>query len=432
MGEAGQFDCARDRHLFGPGPKRILALDGGGVRGAISVAFLERIETLLSRHYGKDVRLGDWFDFVGGTSTGALIAGALALGYRTADVRDFYIQRAPTAFKRPLWRIPVFQAKFDTRALRKEIESIVQDRELQSHDLITGLCVISKRMDTGSPWVISNNPRAPYWSTSADGSRIGNGRYKLANLVRASTAAPHFFDPEILPILEDKTEGPLAEMRAAARKNPWLAQLLLSAIARFGLRKEAMFNPLTDGLFVDGGVTPHNNPSLALFMITQLKAFGLCWPADPQRLSIASIGTGTYRPRLAFEKLGLGRFPQLSFHALMSLMSDAERLVLMQMQWLGECPAAWEINSEIGDLAGEAPPGGKMFRFLRYDLRLEREWLRQRLDVDLDEREIELYRCMDEPDIIPKVYELGQRAAEQQVKLEHWVDGAAAADATKI
>ena len=43
---AATFDNSRDRHLFGPGPKRILALDGGGVRGALTVAFLERIETL--------------------------------------------------------------------------------------------------------------------------------------------------------------------------------------------------------------------------------------------------------------------------------------------------------------------------------------------------------------------------------------------------
>ena len=39
---------ARDQHLFGPGPKRILSLDGGGVRGIISLAYLERIEALLS------------------------------------------------------------------------------------------------------------------------------------------------------------------------------------------------------------------------------------------------------------------------------------------------------------------------------------------------------------------------------------------------
>jgi uncharacterized protein len=50
MNEAStNFELARDRHLFGPGPKRLLALDGGGVRGAIAVAFLERIEQLLSR-----------------------------------------------------------------------------------------------------------------------------------------------------------------------------------------------------------------------------------------------------------------------------------------------------------------------------------------------------------------------------------------------
>ncbi len=425
MTETDSFACPRDRHLFGPGPKRVLALDGGGVRGAITVAFLERIETLLSRHHGKDVRLGDWFDLVGGTSTGALIAGALALGYRTADVRDFYIHRAATAFKRPFWRIPVFQAKFDTRALRKEIEDVVQDRELQSHDLITGLCIVSKRMDTGSPWIVANNPRAPYWSTPPDGSRIGNERFKLANLVRASTAAPHFFDPEILPILEDTSQDRLADMRAAARKYPWLAQLLLSAVARFGLNRAAVFNPQTDGLFVDGGVTPHNNPSLALFMMTQLKPFGICWPADPQRLAITSIGTGTHRPRLAFDKLGIGRLPRLAFHALLSLMSDAERLVLTQMQWFGECVAPWEIDSEIRDMSGDAPPGGKMFRFLRYDLRLEQDWLRKHLDVDLDEREVISYRCMDDPEIIPKIYELGQRAAEKQVKIEHWVGEAA-------
>src|ERR1039458_6818337 len=94
------FETSRDRQLVGPGPKRILALDGGGVRGAMTVAFLERIEALLCEHHGREVRLGDYFDLVGGTSTGAVIAGALALGYRTAQVKDFYLKLAPFAFKR--------------------------------------------------------------------------------------------------------------------------------------------------------------------------------------------------------------------------------------------------------------------------------------------------------------------------------------------
>jgi uncharacterized protein len=85
-GEQGH--TARDRHLFGPGPKRILALDGGGVRGVIAVAFLERIEAVIGKQTGGDIRLCDWFDLIGGTSTGAIIAGALAFGKTTAELKD--------------------------------------------------------------------------------------------------------------------------------------------------------------------------------------------------------------------------------------------------------------------------------------------------------------------------------------------------------
>src|SRR6202051_1040273 len=138
---AATFENSRDRHLFGPGPKRVLALDGGGVRGALTVSFLERIEALLSERDGKEVRLGDYFDLVGGTSTGAVIAGALALGYGTAQVKDFYLRLAPFAFKRYKWSIPILQPKFDARGLRKQIEDVVGARILSSPDLITGFCI---------------------------------------------------------------------------------------------------------------------------------------------------------------------------------------------------------------------------------------------------------------------------------------------------
>jgi uncharacterized protein len=372
------LECDRDRHWFAPGPKRILALDGGGVRGAISVAFLERIETLLSDRLGTKVRLGDWFDLVGGTSTGALIAGALALGYRTEQVKEFYLRLAPLAFQPTRWGIPLFQAKFNADGLRAEILKIVKDRQLSSPDLITGLCVVTKRMDTCSPWIVANNPRAPYWHDGA--THDGNQKYNLATLVRASTAAPHFFDPE-----------------------------------------EFTISKAEKGLFIDGGVTPFNNPSLALFQMATFKPFGICWPTGPDRLTVTSVGTGTYRPRFSYAEEGVGRFAKLAYYALMSLMTDAETLTLAQMQWMGECLTQWKINSEVGSLCGEMPQGGKMFRFMRYDVKLETNWLREELDVKVSEADAERYRGMDNPAIVNEIYEIAKLAAEKQVKPEHWL-----------
>ena len=61
-------------------PKRILSLDGGGIRGVITLQFLEKIETILRKRHGDnpDFRLCHYFDLIGGTSTGAIIAAGLA------------------------------------------------------------------------------------------------------------------------------------------------------------------------------------------------------------------------------------------------------------------------------------------------------------------------------------------------------------------
>src|SRR5262249_8476573 len=164
------------------------------------------------------LRLCDHFDMVGGTSTGALIAGALALGHSTAEIKEFYLERAPKIFCRPFWRIPGLQAKFDARGLQREIDGIVQDRTLDSEELRTGLCVVTTRMDTGAPSIIADNPHGSSWesreATENDKGPIGNRYYKLGTLVPASAAAPHFFDPEIIQILaeEEKKEAAKAQI----------------------------------------------------------------------------------------------------------------------------------------------------------------------------------------------------------------------------
>jgi uncharacterized protein len=62
-------------------PKRILSLDGGGIRGILTLEYLGVVESLLRKRSGRDdFRLCDYFDLIGGTSTGSIIAAGLACG----------------------------------------------------------------------------------------------------------------------------------------------------------------------------------------------------------------------------------------------------------------------------------------------------------------------------------------------------------------
>ena len=70
------------------GPKRILALDGGGVRGVLTLQFLQALETLITARFGEKTRLCDYFDLIGGTSTGSIIAAGLACGMTVGALRD--------------------------------------------------------------------------------------------------------------------------------------------------------------------------------------------------------------------------------------------------------------------------------------------------------------------------------------------------------
>ncbi len=366
-------------HLFGPGPKRILAIDGGGVRGAIAVAFLARIEALLAERAGRPVRLCDHFDLIAGTSTGSLVALALALGYSAAELRAFYVAIAPKVFRRRAWRVLGLQAKFDGEALSREIRARIGDLTLDSARLQTGLAIVTKRLDTGSTWVLSNNERAPYWDDAPDGSYIGNRRFDVGGIVRASAAAPHYFDPQLLPI---------------AAGAP-------------------------DGLFIDGGLTPHNNPSLAAFLMVRAAAYGLRWPATPQALHIVSVGTGATRVTLSAARARRIRALGLAFKALSGMVVDGGRMVLTMMQWMGECPRPRLVNSEVGTLADERPGTEKLFRFVRYDVELDADWLTRELDMPVPAREIMELREMDNPSTIERAYAIGARAAERQVVAEH-------------
>jgi patatin-like phospholipase/acyl hydrolase len=83
-------------------PRRLLALDGGGILGVMSLEILAKVEQQLKEAtgVGEEFRLGNYFDYIGGTSTGAIIATGLAVGMKVADLLQFYIEAGPMMFEK--------------------------------------------------------------------------------------------------------------------------------------------------------------------------------------------------------------------------------------------------------------------------------------------------------------------------------------------
>lgn len=120
----------------GPSSFRILSLDGGGIRGAFSAAFLARIEEHL------DYPIGHYFDLIAGTSTGGIIAIGLGLGLSAKEILRLYEEQGPAIFDQQHgalnnWirqRVRGFRHWFDNKYeppnLRSALFSILGERRL--------------------------------------------------------------------------------------------------------------------------------------------------------------------------------------------------------------------------------------------------------------------------------------------------------------
>jgi hypothetical protein len=356
--------------------KRILSFDGGGVRGLVSIAILERLEAEIARQTGvAEVHLCDHFDLIGGTSTGALIASALALGMRASELRDHYFRIVPRIFRSSPFRIFGLYSRFNGERLAQELRAIAGERTLDSPDLRTGFAVVMKRIDSGSVWVVSSSPRAPYYEDPPDGHFVGNKHYRLADLVRASTAAPHYFQPQ--PIQLFPKEAP--------------------------------------GLFVDGAVTPYGNPALLMLMVAHLEPYGWGWPLGAERLKLVSIGTGSFRHRVTHRQLRYLPALGLAVKTLLAMSQDCSQQALTILQWLGRSETPYKVNSELGDLSTLAKPADPLFSFWRWDAQLEAEWLERHLGRSFAPRALGRLRRMDAAENARLAYEIGQAAGEAQV-----------------
>src|ERR1700741_3359504 len=91
-----------DKKAKSDGPRKLLALDGGGIRGVMTLEVLDKIESELQARLrrNEDFVLADYFDYVAGTSTGAIIATCLALGLPLDGIRSVFIESGPAMFDR--------------------------------------------------------------------------------------------------------------------------------------------------------------------------------------------------------------------------------------------------------------------------------------------------------------------------------------------
>jgi uncharacterized protein len=369
---------SKSQHLDGTlTPKRILALDGGGIRGFLTLQYLEAIEKLLQQRTSRaDFRLSDYFDLIGGTSTGAILAATLACGLSVAEVKQLYNQLGPEVFKASRLRIPLLAPKFPAGPLQSLLnDRLGSDTVLSGDRVRTGLMIMTKRLDTGSPWPLHNHPNARFAAQ--------DGQLCLAEVVRASTAAPTYFAPEEMTI----------HSRTGAA---------------------------TQGAFVDGGVTPFNDPALQMLMLVALQGHGFCWQRGADKMLLISIGTGTIKQPLATRDIMKMPAAEQGLRALQSLMDDCSTENHTLLQWLTDCLTPWTIDRAVQDMRTDSQNGPKLATYARYNVLLDQQWLQGQLGETLTPDQLVKIAEMDNPANLSQLQDLGQKAAAVQVKPEHF------------
>lgn len=162
----------------------LLSIDGGGLRGVIPAMALVKLEETT----GKLTR--ETFSFVGGTSTGAIIAVAVAAGVPARRILDLYVHRAAVIFRRYPWsfieRI-IHGSMYSTEELRNLIaDEIGASQAWTLNDSPIDVLLTAKRVPDGMPW---------YFVRDHPTNSGCTGRLSLVDCATASAAAPTYFQP---------------------------------------------------------------------------------------------------------------------------------------------------------------------------------------------------------------------------------------------
>jgi len=365
-------------------PRKILSLDGGGIRGVLTLEILLEIENQLKAELKKDdsFRLSDYFDYIGGTSTGAIIAAGLSLGMSVNELLKFYEDKGEAMFDKSflLKRVKHF---YNDGPLLKELKNTFGEGDINiaSDRFKTLLLIVTMNRSTDSPWPISNNPNAKYNKTDRPDCNL---KIPLYQLVRASTAAPAYFRPETLQ---------------------WDPN-----------------DPEKTFVFVDGGVTPYNNPSFLLYKMATQAAYGLNWKTGEKNLLIVSVGTGSAPSAGVYNNL-LDTLKELPTNLMYAMQVDQD----INCRTVGRCIFGAHIDRELRDMIPLDSNGqplsmdtdaNKHFLYVRYNADLSVQGLEE---IGLSRIDSDEVREMDSVKYIPQLREVGKAVGKNQVNVrEHF------------
>jgi uncharacterized protein len=369
--------------LNSPGPKKILSLDGGGIRGALTLGYLKKLEDILKAKFSDkpDFRLCDYFDLIGGTSTGSIIAASLAIGKTVDEITKLYMELGGKIFgeKRNWWNpmetMKWLKANYSYKAMEDGLKYAYGDLTLGSEELKTGLCIVAKRADTNSVWPLINHPNGKFFD-----SDLGkNKNIPLWQAVRASSAAPTYFAPQMISVMENEQAA-----------------------------------------FIDGGLSMANNPALTLLMIATIKGFPFHWPMSEENMLLVSVGTG-YSVFKKYVK-DIDDSTMLSWAANIPemLMQDASWQNRVMLQWISQSPTADYMDMEIGDMDGDLLGSKPLISYLRYNFRITENDLNdlgfKRIFTAADVKSL---TDMSNSDNRQLLYQIGAKASHT-IKQEHF------------
>jgi uncharacterized protein len=160
---------------------RILALDGGGLRGAFTAAVLAKWDEMLGVGGGNGIV--KHFDLVAGTSTGAILAIGLGLGKTPREILDFYREEGPRIFPKNRELRHWIKSKHDAVTLEQTLKKVFGAKRLRESCCRLVLPTVRARNGVAEAIVTPHSP-----------DRAGHQAILAVEAALASSAAPTYFD----------------------------------------------------------------------------------------------------------------------------------------------------------------------------------------------------------------------------------------------